>query len=86
MKAAGIPQVFDAIVALEPPLRPKPAPDVYLRACELLGVEPAATIAVEDSLPGASSAAAAGLTVVGVGAAERARGGGRAGRGRPAGP
>ena len=51
MRAASIPFVFDAIVAYEPPLRPKPAPDLYLRACELLEVRPAEAIAVEDSLP-----------------------------------
>jgi len=67
MRAASIPQVFDAIVAVEPPLRPKPAPDLYLRACELLKVAPADAIAVEDSVPGATAARVAGLSVVGVG-------------------
>ncbi len=69
MKAAGIPQVFDAVVVFEAPLRPKPAPDIYLRACELLGVSPERAIAVEDSMPGIRSARAAGLMVVGVGTA-----------------
>jgi HAD superfamily hydrolase (TIGR01509 family) len=69
MKAASIPQVFDVIVTLEAPLRPKPAPDLYLRACELLRVLPERAIAVEDSVPGARSARAAGLMVVGVGPA-----------------
>ncbi|MGA2527838.1 MAG: HAD family phosphatase [Acidimicrobiales bacterium] len=70
LKAASIPFVFDAIVAVEPPLRPKPAPDVYLHACELLGVDPTDAIAVEDSLPGAKAARAAGMTVVGLGSAD----------------
>jgi HAD superfamily hydrolase (TIGR01509 family) len=65
--AASIPEVFDAVVVLEAPLRPKPAPDIYLRACELLGVAPERAIAVEDSVPGALSASAAGLMVVGLG-------------------
>ncbi|MGA3214139.1 MAG: HAD family phosphatase [Acidimicrobiales bacterium] len=69
MRAASIPAVFDAIVALEPPLRPKPAPDLYLRACERLGVAPARAIAVEDSVLGAKAARAGGLDVVGVGRA-----------------
>ena len=38
MRAAHIPLVFDAIVAVKAPLRPKPEPDLYLRACELLRV------------------------------------------------
>ena len=67
MKAAGIPQVFDAVVVLEAPLRPKPAPDIYLRACELLRVVPEDAIALEDSVPGARSASIAGLIVLGVG-------------------
>lgn len=42
----------------------KPHPEPYLRAAALLGVDPAATIAVEDSEPGATSANAAGTVVV----------------------
>ncbi len=70
LKAAAIPPVFDTIVAFEAPLRAKPAPDIYLRACENLQVNPADAIAVEDSLPGARAARAAGLFVVGLGRAD----------------
>jgi len=73
MRAASIPFVFDAIVAFKPPLRPKPEPDLYLRACELLKVAPSGAIAVEDSIPGARAARAAGLTVVGLGTTEALR-------------
>lgn len=69
MRAASIPPVFDAIVALEAPLRPKPAPDLYLLACERLQVQPADAIAIEDSVTGALAARAAGLMVVGLGSA-----------------
>ena len=40
----------------------KPAPDVYLEAARLLGVEPAGCAAVEDSTPGVLGALAAGMT------------------------
>lgn len=67
LRVAGLPDVFDAVVAFSPPIRPKPAPDLYLRACELLAVAPERALALEDSVPGATAARAAGLTVVGVG-------------------
>jgi HAD superfamily hydrolase (TIGR01509 family) len=44
----------------------KPAPDVYLRAAELLGVAPADCAAVEDTTNGLRSALAAGMTVYAV--------------------
>jgi HAD superfamily hydrolase (TIGR01509 family) len=67
MRAAEIPDVFDAIVALVAPLRPKPEPDLYVEACARLGVACADAIAIEDSVRGATSAKRAGLNVVGVG-------------------
>ncbi|MGH3451075.1 MAG: HAD family hydrolase [Haloechinothrix sp.] len=42
----------------------KPHPEPYLRAARMLGVEPAACVAVEDSPLGVSSALAAGCTVL----------------------
>ncbi len=44
----------------------KPAPDVYLRAAELLGVEPKECAAVEDTTNGLRAALAAGMTVFAV--------------------
>jgi beta-phosphoglucomutase-like phosphatase (HAD superfamily) len=67
--------VFSAEDSLPTPTS-KPDPAIYLHACERLGIEPAAGLAVEDSLPGARSAVAAGCPTVGnvvfVPAAERA--------------
>jgi beta-phosphoglucomutase-like phosphatase (HAD superfamily) len=44
----------------------KPAPDPYLLAADLLGVEPDSCVAVEDSATGVTSAAAAGMRVIAV--------------------
>jgi HAD superfamily hydrolase (TIGR01509 family) len=44
----------------------KPAPDVYLAACERLGVEPREAVAIEDSPHGVAAAKAAGLWCVAV--------------------
>jgi beta-phosphoglucomutase-like phosphatase (HAD superfamily) len=46
--------------------RPKPHPDPYLRAAELLGVEPARCVAIEDSPLGIAAAEAAGCAVLAV--------------------
>jgi HAD superfamily hydrolase (TIGR01509 family) len=45
---------------------PKPAPDVYLRACRALDVDASHALAVEDSPNGIAAAKAAGLTCVAV--------------------
>ena len=42
----------------------KPAPDAYLRAAELLGLDPADCLAIEDSVTGAAAAEAAGCAVL----------------------
>jgi HAD superfamily hydrolase (TIGR01509 family) len=46
--------------------RTKPAPDLFLRAAERLGVEPAHCVAFEDSPNGVAAARAAGMAVVAV--------------------
>ena len=46
--------------------RPKPFPDIYLKAAELLGLEPRECIVFEDSPTGAQAGIAAGMRVVGV--------------------
>ncbi|MBN1460868.1 MAG: HAD family phosphatase [Armatimonadetes bacterium] len=57
---------FDAIVTGDDIEHNKPAPDIYLVGAERLGVPPALCLALEDSPPGAQSAAAAGLLVVAI--------------------
>jgi HAD superfamily hydrolase (TIGR01509 family) len=43
----------------------KPHPDIYWAAAEGLGVDPAKSLAIEDSPAGATAAVAAGMTVIG---------------------
>ncbi len=62
----GIRPFFRAIVSGDDVTRRKPAPDVYLEAARRLSVDPAWTVAIEDSGPGIAAARAAGMKVVAI--------------------
>jgi HAD superfamily hydrolase (TIGR01509 family) len=64
LRNAGIFDDFDEIIYGDMVSNGKPAPDIYLKACEALGVEPEEAIGVEDSLNGVRSSAAAGLYTI----------------------
>jgi HAD superfamily hydrolase (TIGR01509 family) len=66
LEATGLLDSFDAVVTADQVAHGKPAPDVYLEACRLLGVAPSEAIALEDSESGVASAKAAGMTVVAI--------------------
>jgi HAD superfamily hydrolase (TIGR01509 family) len=57
---------FAATVCGDEVARPKPHPDPYRKAAGLLGVEPGACVAIEDSPLGVASAEAAGCVVLAV--------------------
>jgi HAD superfamily hydrolase (TIGR01509 family) len=59
-------EFFAATVCGDEVRRPKPHPDPYLRAAELIGAEPRRCVAIEDSPIGVASAEAAGCVVVAV--------------------
>lgn len=52
----------------------KPAPDLFLFAASRMGVDPAATLVIEDSLPGIEAARAAGMRVLAYRGASHLRG------------
>lgn len=62
--ALGLHDVFGAIVSSDDVPSGKPAPDVYLRAAEILGVAASRCVIVEDSLNGVRAGNAAGAFVV----------------------
>jgi HAD superfamily hydrolase (TIGR01509 family) len=66
LRSARLDRAFEIVVTADDVANPKPAPDVYLKACELLKVAPDRAVALEDSPRGVASAHAAGLTVVGI--------------------
>ena len=59
-------RAFDVVVAGDEVSEAKPHPEPYLRAAELLGVDIRDCVAVEDSLPGITSAVASGATSLAV--------------------
>jgi HAD superfamily hydrolase (TIGR01509 family) len=66
LAASGLARCFAVTVSGEEVPHGKPAPDVYIAACERLGVDPKRSAAVEDSSNGLRAAAAAGMAVIAV--------------------
>ena len=64
--AAGLGDSFVTIVAADHVEHGKPHPEGYLRAAELLAVDPTELLAFEDTEAGVASARAAGARVVGI--------------------
>lgn len=64
LDTVGITGLFDRIVTADDVTDSKPAPDLYLRAMELLGVGPEECTVYEDSEIGIASARAAGIRTV----------------------
>jgi beta-phosphoglucomutase len=70
IKRLGLADLFGAVVTVHDVERAKPAPDIFLRAAEQLGVSPSRCVVFEDAEAGIEAARAAGMAVVGVGPPE----------------
>jgi HAD superfamily hydrolase (TIGR01509 family) len=66
LDVTGLRAAFTAIVSLDDVTNGKPHPEPYLRAAELLGVDPSGLVVLEDTDIGVTSAKAAGAYVVGI--------------------
>lgn len=64
LQLGAIAEFFRVIVDGHQVSRPKPFPDIYLRAAELLGASPEDCLVFEDSYAGVASGLAAGMQVV----------------------
>ena len=64
LRRFALDDAFDAIVTGDEVRDGKPAPDIFLRAAERLGVAPERCIVVEDSLVGVRAGRSAGMRVV----------------------
>ncbi|MGD0778331.1 MAG: HAD-IA family hydrolase [Candidatus Solibacter sp.] len=63
LEASGSRALFSILLCGRSVERPKPAPDIYLKAAELLGVEPGCTVVVEDAVAGVQAGKSAGAQV-----------------------
>ncbi|HSG34423.1 MAG TPA: HAD family phosphatase [Sphingomonadaceae bacterium] len=64
LKLLGCSDWFDEVVTADDVPNGKPAPDIFLKAAELLGVAPEKCLVIEDAPPGVIAAQAAGMQVV----------------------
>ena len=64
MRDGGLISYFDAVICGDMVQRSKPEPDIFLKACEVLGVAPKRAFGVEDSYNGIRALAAAGIPAI----------------------
>lgn len=64
LRRAGLLERFRTVIGADQVQKPKPDPEVYLKAAQFLGVDPRACLALEDSEYGVRAAHAAGMTVI----------------------
>ncbi len=67
LKAVGLPEeLFDAIISADQVSKAKPAPDLFLKAAEVLNITPACCVALDDSPLGIHGAKEAGMKTMAV--------------------
>lgn len=64
LQNGGVREHFSKLVSGVGMAHPKPEPDIFLRAADELGVEPARTLVLEDSLSGVRAGVAGGFVTV----------------------
>lgn len=70
LKAMAIEHFFDAVVDPNSINEGKPAPEIFIKAAELLNVSPVNCIGIEDAYAGIESIKAAGMIAYGIGKKE----------------
>ncbi len=64
LRDGGLLSYFDAVICGDMVARSKPEPDIFLKACEVLGVAPEHAVGIEDSFNGVRALSAAGITAI----------------------
>ncbi len=64
LRATGMLDCFDHVVSISNGLLPKPSPDIFTTAQQLMGVPLAQTLVIEDAVQGVTAAKLAGMDVI----------------------
>lgn len=64
LKSAGVLDRFDTVICGDEITKGKPEPEIFLKACEKLGIEPVKALVLEDSEMGLLAAHAAGIKCI----------------------
>jgi beta-phosphoglucomutase len=70
LERVGLKNMFDAIADGNNVTKAKPDPEVFLKAAELIGVDPENCVVFEDAAAGVQAALNAGMKCVGIGSPE----------------
>lgn len=66
LQAVGVSDLFEEVVTADDVVNGKPAPDIFLKAAQLLGVKPERCLVLEDAPAGVMAGQLAGMTVVSI--------------------
>jgi HAD superfamily hydrolase (TIGR01509 family) len=66
LKFGALRRFFTAVITASEVKHGKPAPDIFLRAAQLLGMDPSECWVIEDSKPGVAAGLAAGMRVIAI--------------------
>lgn len=64
LRAAKVWERFKFVITSQEVENGKPAPDIFLKSCEIAKVAPENALVLEDSIPGAQAAKAAGIPYI----------------------
>jgi HAD superfamily hydrolase (TIGR01509 family) len=66
LQAVGVSDLFEEVVTADDVKIGKPAPDIFLKAAQLLGVKPEKCLVLEDAPAGVMAAQLAGMSVIAI--------------------
>ena len=66
LQAVGVSDLFDEVLTADDVKIGKPAPDIFLKAAQLLGVKPEKCLVLEDAPAGVMAGQLAGMSVISI--------------------